>query len=1048
MKNNINIINQTINKFRSFTQWETQENWLYFPENLDINSLNNLDLTPWQKVQVNEKNYIVFSKGRKVQWLAQKFIIPEYFNGYLVENLTLRLSLIWWAENAKIYLNGDFIQEGDLFDSSTRIILTSTAQKDQEITVLIRLVSPNHDIGALMESKVIYENNTGFCLTTFADELDILQKYLEKFNPDQLKVLEEKITQINWQLVSNRETFHHHLRQIRESLMPLTTGIKQRQFYLVGNTHLDLAWLWETKETWQVAQNTFTSVLNLQQEYKDLTFCHSTPVLYEWIEENRPDLFTQIQEKIKAKKWEVIGGMWVEPEVNIISGESLIRQLLYGQRYNLEKFGEITQIAWLPDSFGFCWQLPQIFLQSGIKYFVTGKLHWNDSNEFPHGVFWWQSPDNSQVLTLISPPNKAGVMNTNPLTMVDYWLNWESQTQLEEMLWLPGVGDHGGGPTRDMLEVQNKWAESPFFPKSNFTTNLDYLKFLESKAQENKFPIWEDELYLEFHRGCYTTHGEQKYFNRRCEMLLYQVELLHTINYILWQKSLKNNANSDVNNSINNNLDLGLKFQKEKYKIEELWKDVLFNQFHDILPGTSITEVFTEANEKWQNVEDLTSKMIVSYLQAISSYIKLNIAFNNKTTPILVFNSLNWERSDFVTVELPQGNWQFFNNYGEEIFSQLIEGNQWLFLAENIPSVGYKVFYAWKIKREDKEINFIPKDFILENELVKIEIDQTTGEISNFYDKTNQKQVLKAKGNELQFFTDQGQYWDGWNIDPNYESKKLAPSQLISIQWLEKGDLRQTIRIVKNFGQSQFTQDYILYFNSPLLTIDTKVNWHEDHILVKTAFPLTIESDKVSYEMPCGTIDRKTISENKLDQAKWEVSALHWASLSNGDYGVTLFNNCKYGYDSKPDQLRLTLLRSPRFPDPLADKGKHQFSYGIYPHIGNWKTAKIVHKGYEFNSPLQSILINHNNSQNKFLTGEETFLNLQSESLILMAFKLGEEKDFILRCYEAYGETTQINLEGNLNLEIKEKVDLLERFNQDNNLKIIEPWKIVSYGIK
>jgi len=1047
---NLQIITNTIQQLRHFTQWETQQNWLSFPEIIDINNLNQIDFSLGQPASLNDNNYIIFPKGCQVQWLGQKLIIPEHFNGYFVESLTLRLSLVWWAKDAKIYLNGKLIQEGDLFDSSTRIILTSRASINQEITVLIRLVSPNHDIGALMQSKAIYENETGFCLATFADELQILQQYLEKFKPDQLEILAEELTKIDWQLLTNREHFHQHLREIRAKLIPLTTGIKQRQFYIVGNTHLDLAWLWETQETWQVAQNTFTSVLNLQEEYEDLTFCHSTPVLYEWIEQNRPDLFEKIKAKIIQKKWEVIGGMWVEPEVNIISGESLIRQLLYGQKYNQEKFGFITEIAWLPDSFGFCGQLPQILLQSGIKYFVTGKLHWNDTNKFPHGVFWWRSPDGSEILTLISPPNKAGVMNTNPLTMVDYWLDWESQTNLQEMLWLPGVGDHGGGPTRDMLEVQKKWSQSPFFPDSKFTTNLDYLQLLESKDRQSNFPVWEDELYLEFHRGCYTTHSEQKYFNRSCEVLLYQAELLNTLNYIIEQKLNQESDYRATSFPIIYNTPCQVNCQEQKLKIEQLWKDVLFNQFHDILPGTSIPEVFTEANEKWQKVIVSAETMISHSLQKLASYIALKNLPSQESKAILIFNSLNWCRSDFVKIKLPQANWQLFNSQGEEIPSQQTYDQQWLFFAENIPSIGYQIVYASQLDDEVKDVQIIKKDFVLENDYVKIELDQNTGEIAHFYDKVNQKQVLKANGNQLQFFTDQGQYWDAWNIDPNYESKMLPSAQLSSIEWLENGDLRQIVRVIKQFNHSTFTQDYILSFNSPLLTIDTTVNWQEDQILVKTSFPLTFKSPYLYRATPCSTIRTPLNSENKYDQAKWEVYALHWASLSDSNYGVTLFNNCKYGYDSKSDQIRLTLLRSPKFPDPNADRGIHHFSYGILPHQGDWKTAKIVQKGYEFNQKLLDILIDvsYNGSGEHIFPEKAELLNLGSENLILMALKLGEESnEIIMRLYEAYGEETKLKLSGELNLEIKEKVDLLERKIKTKEDNLILPWKICSYQI-
>ena len=244
-----------------------------------------------------------------------------------------------------------------------------------------------------------------------------------------------------------------------------------------------MAWLWTTSETYEVAQRTFSSVLNLQAEYPQLTFGHTSPALYQWVENNRPDLFVRIQEAIKTGKWEALGGMWIEPEVNIISGESIIRQLLYGQQYYQEKFGQIAKVAWLPDSFGFPWQLPQLMKQGGIEYFVTGKLHWNDTTEFPHGCFWWQAPDGTKLFTLMSPPNVTGVMDTNPITMSNYAVDWETQTGLQDIFWLPGVGDHGGGPTKDMLEVAALWQESPFFPQIEFTTAVEYLDQISQDTQ-------------------------------------------------------------------------------------------------------------------------------------------------------------------------------------------------------------------------------------------------------------------------------------------------------------------------------------------------------------------------------------------------------------------------------------------------------------------------------------------------------------------------------------------------------------------------------------
>ena len=527
-------ISQTIEKLRQLTQVDVQANWRYYPEDLPISAI---DPSNWQLAQLNDKKYIAWSAGRQVRWLAQRLTIPHNLQGYPLAGLALRLVLTWWAEDAQIFVNGQLVQEGDLFDSSARVLLTPSATPGEEIIVAVRLVSPGHDIGALMHSKCVYERERGrgerwgdggdgemgemgevaYAAATregrwgdgenfsihnpaaiagtqskskiqnpidpgfVADELTVLHNYLEAFEPEKLDFLAAAITKIDWNSRSDAAKFDTCLSAVRQNLQPLAVGIKQRCLHLLGHAHLDMAWLWSVSETWDVAQSTFESVLTLQQDFPDLTFCHTSPALYAWIEEHRPDLFTAIQEAVAAGRWEVVGGMWVEPEVNLVTGESLVRQLLYGQRYTQEKFGAIAKVAWLPDSFGFCWQLPQIFKQSGIEYFVTGKLHWNDTTKFPHGVFWWQSPDGTQLLTLMSPPNLRGVMDTNPIAMASYAIDWETQTGLKDAFWLPGVGDHGGGPSRDMLEVQQRSSKSPFFPRLKFTKAIDYLSLVSSQ---------------------------------------------------------------------------------------------------------------------------------------------------------------------------------------------------------------------------------------------------------------------------------------------------------------------------------------------------------------------------------------------------------------------------------------------------------------------------------------------------------------------------------------------------------------------------------------
>jgi alpha-mannosidase len=669
-------LQKTINQLKKLTELNIQNNWYFSDDNLDNAPLNISE--NWQQGIVNQKNYLVWEKGNKVRWFAQKIIIPQSLdNDYSLDNLSLRIALTWWAEFAQIFVNGQLVCEGDLFDSSTRVLVTENAKKNQEFIISLRLISPNHDIGGLMNSKCLYESDYNHSDPNFvANELTILEKYMDKFYPEKKEFLEEEVDKINWQKVNNQYLFNQELANLRKHLFPLSNYIKERKFYLLGHAHLDMAWLWTLAETYEVAQRTFNSVLNLQKKYLYLTFGHTTAYLYQWIENHNYSLFSQIQQAVKNNQWEILGGMWVEPDVNLISGESLVRQLLYGQKYFLEKFGKYNSVAWLPDTFGFPWQLPQILQQAEINYFVTGKLHWNDTTKFPHGCFWWQSPDGSRIFSAMSPPNVAGVMDTNPIPMTNYSVDWESQTGLKDIFWLPGVGDHGGGPTRDMLEVGKRYNRSPFFPQIKFTAAQEYLDKISDISPQN-LPVWNSELYLELHRGCYTTHADQKYFNRYSERLLYQAELFSTIAIILAK---------------NNNIQIDT-YSNNQDKINQIWQKVLLNQFHDILPGTSITPVFTEANQLWQEVINDTQLILEDSLKVIASYINFENIALKASKIIVIFNALNWQRTEVIELEIEGNKYQIFDEEGKQLKTQTSYDGKLLFLAENIPSIGYKSFY-------------------------------------------------------------------------------------------------------------------------------------------------------------------------------------------------------------------------------------------------------------------------------------------------------------------------------------------------------------------
>ncbi len=1198
-----NQISPSIARLRQLTQVDTLASWRYCAADLPIEEITPSNFLHWSLVQLNPKGHIAWSGGCQVLWLAQQLVIPHALQAYPLTGLCLRLALTWWAEDVQIFINGVLVQSGDLLDYFTRVLLSESATPGAEIIVALRLVSPSHCDGALMRSVCIYESTNPDRLEPgfIADELEVLQRYLAAFNPQHLDLLAEAISQIDWGVLEDGELFERSLTTLRQTLesskllaplwnkeekkdkqgfsgVPNTCSRIPSKIYLLGHAHLDMAWLWPVAETWKAAQRTFESLLNLQKDFPDLIFCHSTPALYAWLEEHRPDLFASIQNQVKSGKWEIVGGMWIEPDLNLIDGESIVRQILYAQLYVQAKFNQIATVAWVPDTFGFCATLPQFLKQGGIEYFVTQKLAWNDTTKFPYGAFWWQSPDGTKIFSLMSALIGESI---DPIKMVSYAIDWQTKTKLTDVLWLPGVGDHGGGPTRDMLEIAQRWQKSPFFPTLEFTTAADYLNRLcrgglnqpslpsstldlnppphseelnqpslpsstvdlnpppvTSNHPSNyqlpitnyQFPIWQDELYLEFHRGCYTTHADQKRWNRRCEGLLYQAELFASLATIT----------------------AGATYPKAE--LEDAWKKALFNQFHDILPGTSITQVFLEANQVWHQVAQVAKGILNAAIDAIASQISLPPPPHPHALPIIVFNPLNWQRSEVVSIPLPAAEghdggeaeenltnleqysglhpdevhlrlysgtlkraaiqtkpkgftsltcnplyWQVYDHEGQPLLTQLRTSvlnpnpSALLFIAPDIPSVGYRLFwlcpqnsqipnsidfpseseliwahlshYEYSIAQKNE---IASKKWNLENEFLRVTVDRETGNLSSAWDKIHHREILdKTGGNQLQAFKDSGQYWDAWNIDPNYEQHPLPPAQLKSIEWIDYGAIEQRLRVVKQIGQSEFCQDYILQTGSPVLKIATKVDWQERGVLVKAAFPLNIEAESATYEIACGAISRPTQPQEPREKAKWEVPALRWADLTemaneeeNNQlpitnyqlpiYGVSLLNDCKYGYDSKPNQLRLTLLRSPSWPDPEADRGYHEFTYAIYPHGNSWQSAHTVRRGYELNQPLQvRVMPPGGEGKDKSLPPVGCLLELGAENLILMALKQSEDnpEQWILRCYESHGEAAELSLGGDGGLAIAQRVDLLERSLPTPEAKTskISPWQIVSF---
>ncbi|MCK4641912.1 MAG: alpha-mannosidase, partial [Candidatus Marinimicrobia bacterium] len=689
-----------------------------------------------------------------------------------------------------------------------------------------------------------------------------------------------------------------------EELNEFSKEIKKDTLHLIGQSHIDMAWLWRWPETIDVCRRTYQSALNFFDEEPEYKYIQSTAQAFLWMEERHPELFKAIQKKVREKRFFIVGGMWIEPDLNIPNGESLVRQFLFGKRYFREKFGVDCVVGYTPDTFGYTWMLPQILEKAGFKFFVTTKIRWNDTTEFPYHLFWWQSPDGSKVLTSFPFRLNDGLdLDENANDLFEY-----KKQNLNDVPILYGIGDHGGGPTRQHFAKIKKMQNLAVYPTAYHNDLRSYMERVERKYTD--LPVWNDELYLEYHRGTITTQGLIKKRNRLSEIWLEEAEKLAVFS--------------------------GMDYPQAD--LEEAWKQALFNQFHDILPGSSIPEVYIDANEFYDRVEETTQKIIKSGMHTIAEKIETK----GKGLPVVVFNPLSWNRTDLVSLDVPGGiaiNEIVDSRNRKYAFQQ--NDNQVMLIAADVPQNGYKTFWMRKGNPKKKINSLVVTETALENAYFRIEINPDNGNICSMYDKVKRREVFakEQEGNVLQFFEDKPDRYGAWNI--GYTGKEWQTEKVEKVEIPESGPVRAILRYTRVFRNSRFIQDYIIYRDIPRLDIHTYADWNEHHILLKAAFPVNVKTDEATYEIAYGTIQRTTQPETEAEKAKWEVSAHKFVDLSEPDYGVSLLNDCKYGHDIVGNMIRITLLRSPLTPDPIerpegyvnpyADMGEHEFVYSLYP---------------------------------------------------------------------------------------------------------------------
>lgn len=760
----------------------------------------------------------------------------------------------------------------------------------------------------------------------------------------------------------------------------LKTSMKQFESHgmgsltLIGQSHIDTAWLWPLRETRRKCSRTFSTVLEYMDRYPEYTFLCSQPIQYEWMKAHYPDQYDRIRQRVKQGRWEPFGAMWVESDCNVPSGESLTRQLLFGNRFFRKEFGFQSRTAWLPDAFGYSWALPQILKKAQVDTFVTTKITWSRYTDFPYSVFQWEGADGTRIWGMMPPLNYNG--DTHPKYCIEQWNKFKEKEVFDVVPFPYGYGDGGGGPTLEMLEYATRMANVTGVPKCTNGAMQKCIDRMKTQCRFEDLPVYNGEIYLEYHRGCQTTQARTKRNNRKCETLLRQTELLSTL--------------AMLHGSPYNQQDL-----------HDAWKVVLTNQFHDILPGSSINEVYAQADKDYAEARRLTAFVRAGAMRALIDQIDTT----GEGTPLVVFNTLSWMRNTVahVTLPLPAGDFAVTDPAGNPVPHQVVGPQDLLFEAIDLPPLGYAVYRLVPGQTPapaNDQLKASPKG--LENLFVRIRFDKQ-GRIASVFDKLEQREIIPKgqRANVLQFFDDRPHGNDAWDIDHNFEDIMWEAGPAQSIEIVEQGPVRAIVRITWNTERSHITQDITLHAHSPRLDFVTHVDWHEKRVLMKAAFPVDIRASRATYEIQWAVIERPTHHNTAFDRARFEVPAQRWADLSEGDYGVSLLNDCKYGYDIKDNVMRLSLLRSPVDPDPHADEGDHHFTYALLPHAWSWRNG-VIEEAADLNEPP---LVVAANAHGGTLPATAAFAAADTESVIIDIVKKAEDSNaVIVRLYESAGQ--------------------------------------------
>lgn len=941
------------------------------------------------------KDYVMGTAWNQVdahRWFRTTITIPESMDGKHVEFLiTTGREGEWDATNPQMifYLDGQLIQGIDVNHREVTISGKAKAGDSYEIAVLAysgmvegdlvihtyliavddRVQKLYYDLLIPLQSAYVLkkadEENYRRVLQSMSpalDALDLRDAYSEKFYSSI-----EKAEQIL------KEAFYSEEREC-----PTVSAI--------GHTHIDIAWLWTVGQTREKVLRSFSTVLRLMEQYPDYKFMSSQPILYQFVKEQEPEMYEKIKERIREGRWEVDGAMWLEADCNLTGGESLVRQIIKGHRFFLEEFGKESKSLWLPDVFGYSAALPQILKKSGIPYFMTTKIAWNQYDQLPNDTFIWKGIDGSEVFAFMPTTTDydkdqglnisfSDTRNTttytgivNPNMALGTFKRFQNRDLTEDTLMLFGFGDGGGGPTKEMLESAERLKYGiPGIPKIRQEFEQDYFDRTYEKIHDlPDMPTWDGELYFEYHRGTLTSMARNKRSNRKNEILYTQMETASCM------------AGIEKDEQLQNVLDKG-------------WDILLINQFHDIVPGSSIKPVYEQTDKEYHEIEKAGKEELNRVVSAAVGRLSM------EKEGVVVMNTQGYERDDLVVLDDGTEIPRFVDEDGRNVPAQKTADGRYLLYVSHIPPLGYKKLYETEELLEESTGK--EWDYTFENPFIKVCFNEKM-EITSLYEKEAEKELIQEGrcGNVLRTYEDRPMQWDNWDIDVFYQRKPYEADWYSPARVIENGEVRMVVEFECGFLDSTVTQQVCLYHQIPRIDFRTKADWKTHHVILKTHFPVDVNTTRASYEIQFGNVERETTNNYSWDTAKFEACGHKWADLSENSSGISLLNDCKYGYGIKKGDMSLTLIKSGTYPNEDADIGEHEFTYSIYPHAGRWQEAKTVEMAYNLNVPMLA----KRTGRQEGCGGEyESFLKCSQESCFVEVIKKAEDGNgVIVRMYE------------------------------------------------